>query len=1071
MRKSEASNEETDITTKRSLKSKKSSKKEKKKKLKKNKKSESDINESKEVSELERSYDNREDTEECLSHLETFYNSLTNIDLDNLITKKNLKFFQNLNPNANIEIDLYLIKIYGKIFSSDDFYNNYFLDEEENEKKLPLIFEMIDDAIDIIDDFSDYFISLENFKLKQNLLQLIKYIYVNLKEDITDEEEAHLSQLITELPSKFYSENYLEIIKFKNIIYKNNNELLKNIEDIDNLFFELGSYYEQLDCIESLFNDIETEEGENKKNFSSVSIKDIKKKKHKKKKSRKRDSDDEDEDEDDDDDDEDEEDTKENKVSTKKKKKVEYTDEEVILYGQFLLKICIYQKFHLKSFETPTKKKSRKKRYTEDENEQEEEEEEEEQEEEEEDEEEEEEEKNKKNKRNKNKKNVSNKKVENKKVTKRKKGKEEKEDKEDIEDNEEESEDDDDPDKVLTLFVIDAVKNVNRRIQNKSNENIEIEELLENKICISLHERNNLFEIIKKNVENFNKLTNKSKNHTIKTLKEKLSLYISSINNDKYIPINIEKINSIKYYNNFSKNSIIVPNRDNKILYIENNEDQKGLLFVEFYLTEENKDIIFRINRYDRATDDFKQVYDTGKINKKCKLCVYFEEKSLYQIEFDNKYSWINSKEVNFTISLFKITDEKMIKKNNNIINRNNNEENNKNNNEENNNNKNEEVKENIINENNDINTNNENNNRDEQNEENKNENVEEKEKEKEKEEEDKEKKPKDFKISEAILNNKKTIKFYCNYDNRNYTFNCNKIYKRIHDYKELEKNNLIQNKENTISLLIYLNKIRIIKYDNNDKITYTELIDEKEKLISKSFFNKTIMKYLNDNYKIEENNNNNKILINLYCQNKDLSLLSSKIKDLINALKDYTINNVDENQNKIYAQFLQKLGFYPDKKIGEYQIMYNLYDFSDQCLIYHLFLNHCQENFVESSTLVMIFDKDTLHVTAMNEGGIFTKFKALENNWKHKYYSKLKVDDYQNIVGFISKMSDHFDGLDLVLCYMDNEDKKDDLLDLFKQIQEYVTEKIDEPINVYIYQEEKFILKIFKYIGLFSNE
>ena len=199
-------------------------------------------------------------------------------------------------------------------------------------------------------------------------------------------------------------------------------------------------------------------------------------------------------------------------------------------------------------------------------------------------------------------------------------------------------------------------------------------------------------------------------------MKEKLSLYISSINNDKYIPVNIEKINSIKYYNNFSKNSIIVPNRDNKILYIENNEDQKGLLFVEFYLTEENKDIIFRINRYDRATDDFKQVYDTGKINKKCKLCVYFEEKSLYQIEFDNKYSWINSKEVNFTISLFKITDEKMIKKNNNIINRNNNEENNKNNNEENNNNKNEEVKENIINENNDINTNNENNNRDEQN-------------------------------------------------------------------------------------------------------------------------------------------------------------------------------------------------------------------------------------------------------------------------------------------------------------------------------------------------------------------
>ena len=39
-----------------------------------------------------------------------------------------------------------------------------------------------------------------------------------------------------------------------------------------------------------------------------------------------------------------------------------------------------------------------------------------------------------------------------------------------------------------------------------------------------------------------------------------------------------------------------------------------------------------------------------------------------------------------------------------------------------------------------------------------------------------------------------------------------------------------------------------------------------------------------------------------------------------------------------------------------------------------------------------MIFDKDKLHVTAMSEGGIFTKFKSLENGWKHKYYSKLKI-------------------------------------------------------------------------------
>ena len=66
---------------------------------------------------------------------------------------------------------------------------------------------------------------------------------------------------------------------------------------------------------------------------------------------------------------------------------------------------------------------------------------------------------------------------------------------------------------------------------------------------------------------------------------------------------------------------------------------------------------------------------------------------------------------------------------------------------------------------------------------------------------------------------------------------------------------------------------------------------------------------------------------------------------------------------------------------MGEYEIMYNLYDFTDQWLIYHLFLIHCQVKFVESSTLVLIFDKNNLYITAMNEGGIYSKFKSLENS------------------------------------------------------------------------------------------
>ena len=563
--------------------------------------------------------------------------------------------------------------------------------------------------------------------------------------------------------------------------------------------------------------------------------------------------------------------------------------------------------------------------------------------------------------------------------------------------------------------------------------------MLEDKICLSLNERENLFEIIKKNVKNFNKLSKKSKSKVIKSIKEKLSSYIDSINEDKYITIDTEHINSIKYYNNFSKNSIVVPNRDTSLFYIQNNEDQKGLLFIEFYLTDEKKDIIFKLSKYDPKEDDFVEIYDSGKLGKKCKITVYFEEKTLYQIEFDNKYSWINSKEVNFTFSLYKISDEKI-----------------------------ENIKDNIENKNEDENKTDIKNNEDKK--ENQIEEKQEHEEEIKKDEEIKESDDnKEFKVSKAILNNRKTIKFNCNYGDQSFVFNCNKIYKKIKGYQELEKNNLIKKNEFKLTLLIYMNQLRILTFDNNDKLKYTEVIDENEEIITKELFNNTIINYLNENYKKE--NNDNKIVINLYSQNKNLSQISTKIKDLITALKDYSVDMVDQTENKICEQFLKKLGFNPDKKLGEYEITYNLFDFSDQCLLYHLFLIHCQEKEESNSTLVMIFDKNDLHITAINEGDIFTKFKSLENKSKQKYYSKLKKDDFKSIADFITLINDSFSGMDLVLCYMNNDEKKDDLLALFKQIKEYAIDELDEEMNVYIYNEDDLVRKMIKYIWLFAEE
>ena len=187
--------------------------------------------------------------------------------------------------------------------------------------------------------------------------------------------------------------------------------------------------------------------------------------------------------------------------------------------------------------------------------------------------------------------------------------------------------------------------------------------------------------------------------------------------------------------------------------------------------------------------------------------------------------------------------------------------------------------------------------------------------------------------------------------------------------------------------------------------------------------------------------------------------------------MQNYSINNDDKFQNKIYIQFIEKLGFYPDKKISNYELKYNLYDFTDQCLIYHLYLNHIGKKPMEDNTIVMVFDNESLNITSIREGVIFNKFTILEKKWKSKFFSNIKGNDLKSICNFISSMSNSFDGFDLVLCTVNAEEKKEEYENLFKQIKEFIDENIEYQINIFKYDENDFVSKIIKYIGMFSDE
>ena len=213
---------DSEQTTKRSLKAGSTGRGKNKKSKKAKKLKISQKKSTKESNSLTLSVKSKKNIEECLSYLEAFLTEINTTDLDNLMTEKNIDLLQKLSEIENIQVDLFLTKIYNKILSSEKFFTDYFSDRDENEMKIGLILVILDEAIKIIENLEDNVISSDNFELKGNIIKFVKFMKINLKDDMIDEDKKQLDSYMDELPTKFYSANYLELMKYKNKIYKNN---------------------------------------------------------------------------------------------------------------------------------------------------------------------------------------------------------------------------------------------------------------------------------------------------------------------------------------------------------------------------------------------------------------------------------------------------------------------------------------------------------------------------------------------------------------------------------------------------------------------------------------------------------------------------------------------------------------------------------------------------------------------------------------------------------------------------------------------------------------------------------
>ena len=582
-------------------------------------------------------------------------------------------------------------------------------------------------------------------------------------------------------------------------------------------------------------------------------------------------------------------------------------------------------------------------------------------------------------------------------------------------------------DNIRVVFLLDKIKHDNdetkeetkeenekkeetqptENIMDKTKGNQKIINLMNQKSFTSVVESKNYNNLIKKEINKYLEMT---KNHEsdpkLKTVIEQMKYFLSVLDVESYVPLYLSDFSKITISDNFTPSFLTnVPAGKKNEFYLETKANETMLVYIEFSLEDKSKDISFEVNKYEIYSNEYKNIFKEEKIEDTFKFFILCGGYSLYQIIFDNYYSWFTSKDVNYRIALLKLND-----KPNKIL-------------------ENEEKKEEIV---------------------EKDENDKEEEK-KEPKEEIKEEKP----MEEGEKNDDN--KLYCYFNGKNMAFDQKVICDKIKEVKDKKDPNLIN-----IPVIVYLNTLRIISNENNEKGTpIKEYCDEDEDLITKSFFDLKLKHYLAKVLKIKQaESKNKKIIVSIFSQNRELSSLNDDIAEKINALKSKSINNSVNDPE--YINYLEKIGFYPGEEIEGYKIDFKLFDLCEQNLIYHLFSSKVKNEEIKKSVLFMLFDEKVVNAAVFNEGAVFSNFKGKKN-----YLNNININDENGVLNFLENANDTFDGIELVVnCFDYKGDKKKKLENLVEKIKKYCEERIK--VNVIICDEKQITNDVFNYMYLF---
>ena len=578
-------------------------------------------------------------------------------------------------------------------------------------------------------------------------------------------------------------------------------------------------------------------------------------------------------------------------------------------------------------------------------------------------------------------------------------------------------------DNVRVVFLLDKIKyegeeakaeekkedgNAKKDEENQSPENImdksqgnkKIINLMNQKSFTSIVESKEYNDLIKTEINKYLEMTKNHENDPkLKTVIEQMKYFLSILDVESYVPLYLSDFSKITISDNFTPSFLTnVPAGKKNEFYLETKTNETMLVFIEFSLEDKSKDISFEVNKYEIYSNEYKNIFKEEKIEDTFKFFILCSGYSLYQIIFDNYYSWFTSKDVNYRIALLKLNDKQI---------------------------------------------------KGLETEEKKEENEEPKEEKKEEE------KPKE---EEKETEKDDENKLYCYFNGKNIAFAQKEICQKIKTAMENKDPNIIN-----IPVVLYLNTLRIISFEDEKGISIKEYTDEDEDLFSKTAFELKIKNYLSKTLKLKPADiKDKKIIISIFSQNRELSSLNEEIAEKINAVKSNSINNSVKDPE--YINYLEKIGFYPGEKIEGYEnkIDYKLYDLCEQGLIYYLFNCKTQNKEIKKSVLLMLFDDKVVNAAIFNEGAVFSNVKGKKN-----YLNNININDENGVLDFLENANDTFEGIELVLSCFDYKEKQGKKLEeLIEKIKKCCEEKLK--INVTVCEESQISHNVLKYMNLF---